>query len=118
MIIRGTVVKGKGEGKRLGFPTANIEYDAPAPPANGVWAARARVAAAPTYVGAAVVVGMWTLSNGLPSVEVHLLDGQPHDLYGQEIAVELHKKIRDLKKFDRPEDLVMQIEKDIEVCSR
>lgn len=109
------MVKGKGEGKKLGFPTANLDYSSKEVPAPGVYAARALAAA--RLWRAAVIVGMWH-SDGKPSVEVHLLDGQSDDLYGQEIVVAPYDRIRDLRQFDRQEDLVKQIQDDIKVCFR
>ncbi len=111
MVIRGTVVKGKGEGRAIGYPTANLAYDASAPPDSGVWFCRCLVGLRP--VRGLAVVGMWTLGNGLPSVEVHLLDFTG-DLYGKELDVSLVSKLRDLEKFSENASLVARIKEDEE----
>lgn len=122
MLIRGTVVKGKGEGKKLGFPTANLDYASEVVVESGVYAARALSGG--RALRAAAVIGMWK-SDGKPSVEVHLIgeiersrDREDRDLYGQEIVVALIEKIRDLKKFENEDELIAQIRDDIAVCSQ
>lgn len=66
------------------------------------------------YQGLAVV-DMWKLSNGLPSVEVHLFNFN-QDLYGQVLTVTLLAKIRDLMQFTDTESLIIQIKKDIAIA--
>ena len=44
-------------------------------------------------------------------IEIHIFDFN-EDLYGQQLEVEVHKKVRDEKKFDSIEQLSQQIEKD------
>lgn len=115
MIIRGTVVRGKGEGRALGYPTANLDYKGETGLEPGVFAARALVDG--NVIRGAAVVGMWRLGSGLPSVEVHLFE-PPGDLYGRELTVAFYKKIRGLQSFPGRETLVEQIGKDIEAVER
>ena len=111
MVIRGTVVRGKGEGVRLGYPTANLEYRSDPHPEPGVFAARAFIDG--SVVRGVAVVGMWRLANGLPSVEVHLFEPSG-DLYGRELTVALYNKVRGLQSFPGREALIAQIAKDVE----
>ncbi|MFH2136305.1 MAG: riboflavin kinase, partial [Patescibacteria group bacterium] len=60
------------------------------------------------WLSAVLIKGV--IPNG---VEVHLLDWSG-DLYGKEIEVEVLEKIRDLKSFDKKEDLIKKIQEDIE----
>ena len=110
MTILGAVIQGKGEGQRLGYPTANVRYQSTLPPEHGVWVARALVGF--RVLRGVAVVGMWDLGNTLPSVEMHLFDCA-QDLYGKNLGISLLKKIRDLETFSDDPSLRAQIEKDI-----
>ena len=110
MQLKGVVVHGKQEARTLGHPTANIEYTASTLPRSGVWTC-CMVVKEKTHQGLAIV-GMWNLSNGEPSVEVHLLDFH-QDIYGEKIEVSLKGYLRPLEKFETVKALKQQIEKDI-----
>lgn len=110
MILRGTVVHGKGEGRKIGYPTANIGYTGTVAPEPGIWAARVHIGFA-VHQGAAVV-GMWNRENGLPSVEIYLLDFDAV-VYEKECTVSFVQKIRDLQTFPDTDTLVEQIGKDV-----
>jgi riboflavin kinase/FMN adenylyltransferase len=111
MTLRGLVVRGKGEGRKIGYPTANIAYTTPISLEPGVWAARVHIGFS-VHQGAAVV-GMWQIENDAPSLEVHLLDFS-ETVYDQECTVSLVKKIRDLQTFSDTKALVEQIGRDVE----
>lgn len=109
--LLGTVQRGDGRGRGLGFPTANL---APAnqPPAPGVYAAWAEVAG--TRVPAAVNVGVLpTIGADRPlSVEAHLL-GWNGDCYGQGLALDLVARVRDERRFASLDALRTQIAADV-----
>ncbi|TAL19856.1 hypothetical protein EPN90_02245 [Patescibacteria group bacterium] len=116
MILRGQVIHGKGEGRALGYPTANLSYAHTGEPSEpGVWVAR--VLSDYRVWPALAVVGMWPMENALPSVEIYLLDFSG-DLYGQTLAVSLIKKFRELNKFSDIAALVSQIERDVEEAKK
>jgi len=104
MKFTGTVQKGKGEGKTIGFPTANIQLTDKE--VSGIYAGLARVGGK-EYVAAVYA----DQARGL--LEAHLLDFDG-DLYGKEITVILGEKIREDKVFATIEELVVQIAKDVE----
>lgn len=108
--IRGTVIQGKQQGRALGYPTANLQYATDEPPEAGVWSCR--VECDGEIVEGVAVINMWTMENGLPSLEVHLLD-IAEDLYSKTLGVALMTKLRDLKQFSSREDLIEQIEQDV-----
>jgi len=108
--IQGLVVRGKGEGRALGYPTANLEYQSAQTPERGVWVCRAHVG--PHEHQGLAVVGMWKLENRLPSVEVYILDFD-EDLYDQTLTITLELKLRDLKVFSDMTKLLSQIEQDV-----
>jgi len=110
--LSGEVVRGKGRGRTLGFPTANVIAAQEIRPSNGVYAARARVGG--ELIDAAVSIGIVpTFDNGNDvTVEAFLLDFEA-DLYGQTIDLEFVKRLRPERRFDGPEALVAQITEDV-----
>lgn len=110
--LSGIVVKGKGLGRTLGFPTANIaQIDTKKLlPAHGVYAIRADLNG--TWVNGMMNIGQnpTVASDGL-HLEVHLFDFEG-DLYEKPIVVELHKRLRSEKRFDSLEALSVQLKED------
>jgi len=109
----GIVIKGEGLGRKLGFPTANLDVTGLLVPPPGVYAVEARLANA--RYGAAVNIGHRpTVRSADPQlhVEAHLLDFDG-DLYGQALELVFLKKLRDEKKFPTPAALRAQIAEDI-----
>ena len=108
----GNVVRGKGLGRELGWPTANLEVDGRKfLPREGVYAARAwtdgphgKPMAAVMNLGPQPTIGPLTSSK----VEVHLLDRRL-DLYGSQLTIEPVALLRDQKKFDGLAGLTAQI---------
>lgn len=103
MIYEGVVQKDLGEGKRIGFPTANIPFRDET--LSGIYAARVRVHG--TEYHAAVYADR---ARGL--LESHILDFEG-DLYGEHITVCIEKKIRDAESFEDESSLKMAIAKDV-----
>ena len=112
----GTVVGGEHIGRTIGFPTANSRPNDSNKliPANGVYAvdvwsdtgeilrrrAMLNIGTRPTFDGKAT------------TIEVHI----PHfegNLYGSTLTIAFIRKIRDERKFDSPEALVEQLNKDL-----
>jgi riboflavin kinase / FMN adenylyltransferase len=110
--VEGTVVRGAGRGKGLGFPTANLLTPRGIQlPGRGVYAGRA-VLEDDSWT-AAVNVGINPTFGGEPlHVEAHLLDFHG-DLLGKVLAVEFWRRLRDEKRFDSPEELAIQIGEDV-----
>jgi len=109
----GTVMKGEGLGRKIGFPTANIDVTGLVVPPTGVYAAEAEVGT--KRARTAVNIGHRpTVHNADPQlhVEAHLLNFEG-DLYGQTLELVFLKKLREEKKFPSPAALGAQIAKDI-----
>lgn len=112
--LEGTVIKGEGRGKKIGFPTANILISQDQIiPATGVYVSRTTNRGM-TYNSITNIGHNPTFNNSDDIfIETHLLDFDDF-LYGENIEVELFKKVRDEKKFSSVNDLVEQIRKDVE----
>jgi len=111
--LRGTVMQGEHLGRKLGFPTANLEVSGLLAPPPGVYVAEAQIGTARHR--AAVNIGHRpTLRSADPQlhVEAHLLDFAG-DIYGQALELEFLKKLRDEKKFPTPVALRAQIAEDV-----
>jgi len=111
--ISGQVIAGDGVGRKLGFPTANLDVAGLVLPPNGVYLGLAKIKEQSRSV--ALNIGFRpTLATGGPQlrVEAHLLDFTG-DLYGQELEIEIGEKLRDEKKFASLDELKAQISRDI-----
>ncbi len=111
--VRGKVVSGRNRGgKLLGFPTANLTLKDELCPETGVYAVTVECSHG-HFNGVANIGYSPTFDDHLFTVEVHILDFN-HDLYDQEIRVNMIEKLRDEKKFNGIAELSDQIRKDIE----
>lgn len=112
--LSGLVVEGRGVGRSLGVPTANLELpEGRLVPANGVyacWAHREQEGAWPAVVNVGVRP---TIATGELTIEAHLLDFEG-DLYGQRLRIDFVSRLRDEAVFHSLNALVDQIERDIE----
>ena len=112
--LHGTVVNGKQLGRKLGFPTANIEASDKYKiiPGYGVYAVKVEINGA-DYNGMLNIGTRPTFNNNADnrSIEVNIFDFGG-DIYGKEITLKFIGKIRDEKKFETIEMLVYQLEKD------
>ncbi|OIN99583.1 riboflavin biosynthesis protein RibF [Candidatus Desantisbacteria bacterium CG_4_10_14_0_8_um_filter_48_22] len=118
--IEGTVIKGRGVGGKLGFPTANLEVDpVKLVPGSGVYACEIRSGS--SSYGGAVNIGLrptFERSSRSPrksakhTVEIHIM-GFSGMLYGKKIKVSFIEKVRKERKFRDAETLKRQIELDL-----
>ncbi len=107
--ISGKVEKGFENGRKMGFPTANIAYNyEKLLPPDGVYRGRAMGYPAVINIGKNP-----TLDAEKRTVEVHLI-GFDGDLYEKSIKAEFFEKIRDDIKFESLDELSGQIEKDVD----
>jgi riboflavin kinase/FMN adenylyltransferase len=109
--VSGRVVPGAARGRKLGFPTANVEFVQELLPLPGVYVVDADVGGV-VRRGVANVGFNPTFGENSLAVEAHLLDFAG-DLYGQDMTVRFRDRIRDERKFKSVEELVRQIEKDV-----
>lgn len=113
-ILIGEVVPGRGLGRTIGVPTANVHVpEGVLLPKNGVYACHARVDGQ-TYIAVTNIGNRPTVDGHHITIEPWLLnfDG---DLYGKQLTVAFHKFLRPEQKFDSLEDLQAQIQQDAQI---
>jgi len=110
--LTGTVVKGDGIGKKLGFPTANIQVkeDYKLRPQNGVYLVRSKLTGIEFF--GMMNIGMRpTVSGKTTQTEIHFFN-LDQNLYDLEISLEVLEKIRKEVKFNSTNELTEQLKKD------
>lgn len=111
--ITGYVVDGFKVGRKIGYPTANLQPVHPEKliPGIGVYAVKVEWNKA-SYKAMMNIGQRPTLDNGNEiSLEVHIIDFA-EEIYHQEINIQFIRKIREEKKFDNVEQLILQLNKD------
>jgi len=119
--VLGRVVPGRGKGKQLGFPTANIKSIGQIIPADGVYAGFVEigpdcdaVCAATEQIPAALSLGSAATfeTDLLQLLEAHLMIKNVPDLVGKWLAMDFVAKLRNQIKFETETQLAEQIAKD------
>lgn len=110
VVVEGVVIGGNRLGRRLGFPTANIDMSQYPDIENGVYCSKV-VVDGQAYVAMTNVGVRPSVDGSRRLLETHLF-GFEGLLYGLKLRVELYEKIRDEKKFSSVEELRKQIEQD------
>lgn len=111
--ISGRVEHGDGMGKRLGFPTANIQLKHNRPPLTGIFVVRMQGDDLPPMNGVASLgVRPTVRQDGKHVLEVHLFDFA-HDIYNKHMRVDFLHKLRDEEKYPDLETLTRQIALDV-----
>lgn len=111
-MLNGVVVKGKGIGKTIHFPTANLEVRETYKliPKNGVYVVKSTLDGIETF-GLMSIGTNPTVGGTTRTIETYFLDTEK-DLYGQTIEIALLVKIRDEETFDSLESLQKAIKND------
>ena len=128
--ILGTVEKGDGVGRQLGFPTANLNLHHEAVPPDGVYAVRVKLVGQASSLSTSPDLNKLEACSTFPGIinlgrrptfagrshrrvlEVHILDFA-RDIYGQKLEVVFVRKLRAEQKFDSVATLKAQIAADI-----
>jgi riboflavin kinase/FMN adenylyltransferase len=114
--IDGVVVRGRGRGRDLGFPTANLCTDNELVPPTGVYATTVTldgtVLASVTNVGVRPTFG----DDDRSVVETHML-GVNRELYGAKVRLGFVQRLRDERKFENVDALSAQIRADCQAAT-
>lgn len=110
--LKGIVVRGRGIGKDLGYPTANMEIpeDYKLIPKNGVYVVRS-VLDGQTIFGMMNIGTNPTVGGKEQTIETYFFN-LDKDLYGKEFTIEMLVRIRDEKKFNSVEELKIAMKQD------
>jgi riboflavin kinase/FMN adenylyltransferase len=112
--LSGTIIHGKGKGKTVGMPTANLQVRGSEQlPPPGVYAALAHIRGG-TYLGVTNVGTRPTVDNeSAVTVETHIL-GFSGDLYGSEMLLDICKYLRPIRRMASLEEVKKQVDTDCE----
>ncbi len=111
--LLGKVVKGKGIGRQLGFPTANILPFHSAVPPHGVYSAECVLEDGRVFPSAINIGIAPTIRQQDFAIEAHIINFD-EEIINQSIEVVFHKHIRPEKKFSGREELIKAIREDVE----
>jgi riboflavin kinase / FMN adenylyltransferase len=106
--VEGVVRHGDKNGRKLGFPTANIDMAAYLRPAYGIYAVRGLLQDGRVLNGAANLGIRPQFDPPKELLEPHFFDFEG-DLYGQTVEVEFHEFLRPEAKFDNLDALMEQM---------
>ncbi len=112
-MLNGTVIKGKGLGKTIQFPTANLKIEEAYKliPKNGVYLVQSRIDSKLAYGMMNIGTNPTVSDSDQLSVEVFFFDFDK-SLYDQSLTIEVLDRIRDEQKFSGLAALKVQLEQD------
>ncbi|MCD8297969.1 MAG: bifunctional riboflavin kinase/FAD synthetase [Prevotella sp.] len=113
--IHGTVVQGVHEGRKMGFPTANmcVNDELKLIPKNGAYAVKAMIGGSPKVWDAMMNIGTRpTFGDNTVSLETHIF-GFDGNIYGKRINIRFMNRLRDEQKFSSVNELAAQLRLDM-----
>jgi len=116
--ITGIVVRGEGRGRKINFPTANIEVinKSKAIPKNGVYCINV-LRGNKSLKGMSNIGLRPTFDGSKQTIEAHIISDDLGDMYDEEISLEFISRLRDEFRFNSAEELIEQLQKDKLACS-
>ncbi|MEO2059000.1 MAG: bifunctional riboflavin kinase/FAD synthetase [Mesonia sp.] len=111
-LLTGTIVKGKGLGKDLGFPTANLKIEETYKliPKTGVYVVKALIDDQ-EFFGMMNIGYNPTVGGSEKTIETYFFN-LDKNLYGKKLQIEMLKRIREEKKFSGVEELIGAMKED------
>lgn len=111
--IHGTIVTGKQVGRTIGYPTANliVKESYKLIPAPGVYITSSMINNTRVYGMTNIGVNPTVSNEAIQTIETYYLDFK-EDLYGKNLELFFHKRLRQEEKFNHLEDLVKAMQLD------
>jgi riboflavin kinase/FMN adenylyltransferase len=117
-VLTGSIVSGTGTGSKFTFPTLNLRADQELLPAGGVYITRTLLQDESKSRRSVTNIGIRPTFNGTAlSIETHLLDFSG-TISPKRMELRFWKRLRTEKKFSGPDELRVQITKDIVSANR
>ena len=117
-VLTGEVIRGTGTGRKFLFPTLNLKPDQELLPARGVYITRTVLEGETSSHRSVTNIGMRPTFNGSGlTIETHLLD-YSGNFAPRHIEIRFWKRLRNEKKFASPDDLRLQIARDISTANK
>ncbi len=113
--IIGNVVHGNKIGRKLGFPTANVDYNEYILPKNGVYLTITKYKDKKYLSMANIGYNPTINEQEKKRLEVHIIDFY-EEIYGEDLEVTFIKYLREEKKFNSKEELINSLEETINIC--
>jgi riboflavin kinase/FMN adenylyltransferase len=114
--LDGKIVRGDGRGKKLGIPTANMKPENELIPKSGVYATQSIING--KKYGSVTNIGFRpTFGKGQRTIETHIF-GLKKNLYGKKMRLIFLKRIREERRFESRQALILQIRKDMTNAKR
>ncbi len=111
-MLEGIIIRGEGIGKKLGYPTANIDITPEKVHLGpGIYAAKAKLGEQSYTAGLVIIENPW-------KVEVHLIGYAGPDIYGEHLIVEPVQRVSTFHKYATQAELKRKINKDIQLVSQ
>jgi riboflavin kinase / FMN adenylyltransferase len=115
-VLEGTVVKGAGLGRKLGFPTANVQVESgQLVPGQGVYSGDALVLG--RAFQSLISIGSRPTVGGTETVVEVYIVGFKGNIYGEQIRVGFRSRLRDQQKFAGLDELVEQMRRDLQLVT-
>lgn len=115
--MSGKVVRGEQLGRKLGFPTANVDLRRRQSPVMGIFAVRVAGLGKQAVDGVASVGTRPTFNGTKPILEIYLFDFS-RDIYGRYIHVDFIARLREQKRYETVDALVAQMHVDADNARR
>ena len=112
--LSGKVVCGKGLGRTVGMPTANLRIEKGTIPREGVYTTRilidGKAYPSVTNIGRRPTVD----DESYITIETYIIDFD-RDIYGKQVELEVHQFLRPIQKFDSLKEVQKQVQKDADM---
>ena len=110
--VKGRCISGRGTGRKIGFPTINLELENKnCPVSDGVYACF--VKHNKNIYKAAVFYGIPRMFHTEKTFEIHIPDVEICNVQGKSLTVIFVKKIRDVEQFNSQKELSEKISQDV-----